>query len=89
MPEPLALTLIVAPRKCAKCDKCRALLARLQDRFAGQLECRICSTDDDAAAAFGVVLPPLLLVGSFVAAMGSVPDEDKLAQLIERKLPAS
>jgi hypothetical protein len=86
MPEPLALKLIVAPRKCSKCDRCRALLARMQERFAGQLECQICSTDDDAAAEFGVVLPPLLMVGSFVAAMGSVPDEDKLAQLIERRL---
>ena len=89
MPDLLVLTLIVAPRKCAKCEKSRALLARMEERFAGRIDCHVCSTEDEAAAAFGVVLPPLLLVGEFVAAMGSVPDEDKLAQLIERKLPAS
>jgi len=86
VPEPLALTLIVAPRGCPKCTKCRELLAQMQERFPDQLDCRVHSADDPAADQFGVVLPPLLMVGNFVAAMGSVPDADKLAQLIERKL---
>ena len=89
MAEPLVISLIVAPRGCPKCTKCRELLVRMQERFPEQLDCRICSTDDEAAAQFGVVLPPLLVVGDFIAAMGQVPDEDKLAQLIQRKLPPS
>lgn len=88
MPEPLPITLLVAPRQCSKCDRCRALLAQMQARFPDQLDCRIHSTDDPAADQFGVILPPVLMVGTFVAAMGSVPDEDKLAQLIARKLAA-
>jgi hypothetical protein len=82
----LPVTLIIAPRKCEKCEKCQALIVRLQERFPGRLEYHEHTTDDEAADQFGVVLPPLLVVGDFIVAMGSVPEEDGLAQLIQRKL---
>ena len=85
-PGSLTVTLIIAPRKCEKCAKCQALIARLQERFPGRLDYHLHTSEDEAADQFGVVLPPLLMVGDFIVAMGSVPEEDKLAQLIQRKL---
>lgn len=86
MPERLTLTLIGAPRRCAKCEACEALLARLVERFPERLEVCKYTTDDPEADAYGVVMPPLVVLANFLVAMGSVPDEGRLAQLIQKKL---
>lgn len=80
------VTLIGAPKKCAKCIACEELVARLQERFPGVIDFHQHTTDDAEAAEFGVVMPPLLVVGNLIVAMGAVPDEDKVAQLIEKQL---
>jgi hypothetical protein len=85
----LVITLIVAPSRCAKCEACKGLITRLQERFPDRLDCRELSTDDEAAAAFGVVLPPVLIVGDFVAALGNVPQEEALTRLVAGKLAAA
>ena len=87
-PQVLDVILIVAPRKCPKCLQCEALVARLQKRFPGRLNCRQFSTEDAGAASFGVVLPPLLIIDDFVAALGYVPEEGPLVGLVEAKLTA-
>ena len=88
MADPLTVTLIGAPRRCAKCEACEALLARLAERFPGRLEVRKYTTDDPAAEAYGVILPPVVVVADFLVALGTVPDEERLAQLIQKKLEA-
>lgn len=80
------VTLIGAPRKCAKCVACEELVARLQERFPGSIDFHQYTTDDAEAAEFGVVMPPFLVVGNLIVAMGAVPEEDKVAQLIEKQL---
>jgi len=85
-PAPVVVTLLVAPRDCPKCTQCRALLSRLSERFGDRLACRILSLEDPEAEQFGVALPPMLLVGDFIAAAGRVPDETALVRLITRRL---
>lgn len=80
------VTLIGAPKKCAKCVACEELVARLQERFPGVIDFHQHTTDDAEAAEFGVVMPPFLVVGNLIVAMGAVPEEDKVAQLIEKQL---
>ena len=45
------------------------------------------STTDEATLDLGVVLPPMLLIGDFIAAAGKVPIYDALARLVATKLP--
>jgi pyruvate/2-oxoglutarate dehydrogenase complex dihydrolipoamide acyltransferase (E2) component len=80
------VTLIGAPKKCAKCEACEALVARLQERFPGRIDYHQHTTDDEEAGEFGVVMPPFLVVGNLIVAMGAVPEEGKVAQLIEKQL---
>lgn len=87
-PREITIVLIAAPQKCAKCRQCEALLARLQERFPGQLSCRQLSALEEEARAFGVVLPPMLIVDDLIVSAGRVPDEEALVQLIEAKLSA-
>lgn len=85
----VTVTLIVTPRKCQKCRQCEALLGRLQEQLGERLICRIITTEAPEAAAFGIALPPMLLVGDFIAAAGRVPDEQALAKLIAQRLEQS
>lgn len=86
LPGTVKITLIGAPKKCAKCEACEALVSKLQDRFPGLIDFHQHTTDDAEAAEFGVVMPPFLVVGNFIVAMGAVPEEEKVAQLIEKQL---
>jgi len=88
MAVPLPVTLVSAPQGCAKCAACEAMLGRLSERFAGRLDIRKYTTEDAEAEIYGVVMPPLLVVDGFLVTMGSVPDESRLAQLIQKKLEA-
>ena len=86
MPAQLKITLVVTPKRCAKCLQCEGLVARLQEQFGARIEFVELLTTDAATQEFGVVLPPMLLVGDFLAAAGKVPLYDALARLVSTKL---
>lgn len=80
------ITLIVTPKRCPKCFQCEDLVARLLERFPGQIEYVELTTEDPSVQQFGVILPPMLLVDDFIAAAGKVPVFDALVKLIAAKL---
>ena len=80
------ITLIVTPKRCPKCFQCEALVARLLERFPGQLKYVELTTEDESVQRFGVILPPMLLVDDFIAAAGKVPVFEALVKLITAKL---
>jgi hypothetical protein len=82
----LAITLISAPRPCPKCAQCRAMIARLQARHPGRLAFREIAADAPEAEDFGVVMPPMLILGDVILAAGRVPREDRLSALIADRL---
>ena len=78
--------MIVAPRKCKKCEACEAMIGRLEEQHPGRIEFRRVPADSPEASAFGVVMPPMLIVDDFIAGAGNVPREDGLAKIVARQL---
>ena len=84
--EPLVITLIATPRGCRKCAASEELVARLLERHPGRIEYHRITTEDEAAAQYGVVMPPMLIVGDLVVATGRVPREDLLERYVAQQL---
>jgi len=82
----ITITLINAPHPCPKCAACQAMVARLQERHPGRIEFRQIQADGPEAADFGVIMPPMLLLGDFIVSAGNVPRETGLTKLVEREL---
>lgn len=80
------ITLISALKPCAKCEACRQIVRRLEERYPGQIASREVRADDPEAAQYGVVLPPMLLLGDVIVAFGRPPREEKLAAVIATRL---
>lgn len=81
-PETLIITLITAPRECDRCRRCEEMVQRLQARWPGRIVLRKVKADAAEAEQYGVVMPPMLIVGNFLAAAGKVPREDALARIV-------
>lgn len=88
MPETttITLTMISALKPCNKCDACRALISRLQDRFPGRVEYSELRADAQEAEEYGVIMPPMLIMGDFIVSSGNVPVESGLTHLIAEAL---
>ena len=84
--DKVTLTLIEAPRGCRKCEACLAMIQRLQERWPGRVELKTIMADAPEAADYGLIMPPMLLLGDFIVATGKVPLESGLVKLVAREL---
>ena len=82
----LTITLVTNPRGCPKCVQCEQMVARLQERWPGRIDFRTVSSDSDEAAAFGLVMPPTLIVEDLVVAAGRASAESGLTALVASHL---
>lgn len=84
--DTLTITLITALRECDKCRRCEAMVQRLQSQWPGRIVLRKVKADAPEAEQYGVIMPPMLVVGKFIAAAGRVPREDGLTRLVAAEL---
>ena len=79
----MRIALIVAPQECDKCRQAKAILQRVTERFP-EIEYAVLQTDDPAAAPYGVVMSPTVIVDDTIIASGRAPNEQKLSAFIEQ-----
>lgn len=84
----MKIVLLTADRECAKCRKAKAILARIAERFP-HVQIEILRVSDPAAAPYGIVMSPTVVVDDTIIASGRPPNEEKLAAYIEANSPGT
>lgn len=84
--QPVEVVLVAALKECPKCLACEEMIGRLQAQHPGAIVLRKVRADDPEAESYGVVMPPMLIVGDFIACAGKVPIESALDKLITNEL---
>jgi hypothetical protein len=82
----LTINIVVSPTKCKKCDACRAMADEMAAKYPGRLVVNIIPANSPEADEYGVVLPPTVIVGDFIAAAGSVPRAGAFEAIIRDEL---
>lgn len=82
----MRIVLITADNECAKCREAKDVLAKVAQRFPW-VEVETLKTSEPAAASYGPVMSPTVIVDNIIITSGRAPSESKLVAYIEQLNP--
>ncbi len=86
---PLEIVLIRNDPPCRKCHKTDKLLRAIAEDHAGEVTVRVITAGSPAAAEFGAVMTPMVVLNRKVVSAGLVPLRSGLERLIAAELSES
>ena len=84
--EPVEIVLIRNEPPCRKCHKTDAVLKAVTADFPGRVSVRVITADSPAAAEYGAVMTPMVILNDKVVCAGVVPMRSGLDRLIAAEL---
>lgn len=84
--EPVEIVLIRNEPPCRKCHKTDALLKAVATDFPGRVTVRVITADSPAAAEYGAVMTPMVILNDKVVCAGIVPMRSGLERLVAAEL---
>jgi len=83
---PVEIVLIRNEPPCRKCHKADALLKDVAAAFSGRVSVHVITSDSPAAAEYGAVMTPMVILNDKVVCAGIVPMRSGLERLIAAEL---
>ena len=82
----VTITIIASEPPCDKCMTSKKIAQNLVERYPGQVELKVLNALEPEAAKYGVIMTPTVLVDRALVAIGKIPNESRLEEIVKKKL---